>query len=280
MSTTSSERSYETVRVEHDRAVATIVLDRPQARNALSMQLKSDLAQAIAAVRDDDRVRTVILTGEGPAFCAGGDIKEMASGRPAYEYRSRLLTVLESIAIPLARMPKPVIAAINGHAHGAGVSLAACCDISIAAEDATFSLAFVRMGLIPDVTALYFLPRIIGTNRVKELVFTGDRLSAQEAARIGLVNRVVPTDTLRDAAMELAQTLSEGPPMSYELSKRLIDQSLHVSLEDMVQLEAYAQAIAFSTPEHTEGVAAYLERRPARFTAVSPHGAKTEGDRE
>ena len=147
MSTTSSERSYETVRVEHDRAVATIVLDRPQARNALSMQLKSDLAQAIAAVRDDDRVRTVILTGEGPAFCAGGDIKEMASGRPAYEYRSRLLTVLESIAIPLARMPKPVIAAINGHAHGAGVSLALDAGGGI-------TEAYVSLGAVAPTTLL------------------------------------------------------------------------------------------------------------------------------
>jgi 2-(1,2-epoxy-1,2-dihydrophenyl)acetyl-CoA isomerase len=267
---------YETVRVEVEGAVGTIVLARPEARNALSMQLKDELAEAIADVTRDNDIRAVVLTGDGPAFCAGGDIKEMIPDRPGYVYRQRVLRVLEGVALPLARMPKPVIAAVNGYAFGAGVSLAACCDIVLAADDAQFSLAFVRVGLIPDVSALYFLPRMIGTNRVKELVFTGDRLTAQRAAEIGLVNRIVPAAELRGAAAELAASLADGPPLAYALAKRMIDQSLHMSLEDMVQLEALAQAVAFTTPDHAEGAAAFLERRPPQFNA-SPDPTQVEG---
>jgi 2-(1,2-epoxy-1,2-dihydrophenyl)acetyl-CoA isomerase len=276
VSATSTRSTYETVRVDVDAGVGTITLARPEARNALSMQLKHDLAEAIAAVSADETVRAVVLTGDGPAFCAGGDIKEMAAGRSADEYRRRLLKVLETIAVPLARMPKPVIAAVNGNASGAGVSLAVCCDIVVAAESATFALSFVRMGLIPDVTGLYFLPRILGVNKAKELIFTGACLSAREAYEIGLVNRVVADEELVAGTRELARSLAAGPVVSYALSKRLIDQSLHVSLEDMVQLEAFAQAIAFSTPDHVEGAAAFRERRAPRFGRAG--GRETEGE--
>jgi 2-(1,2-epoxy-1,2-dihydrophenyl)acetyl-CoA isomerase len=256
---------YETVRLEVEDGVGTITLSRPEARNALNMQLKTELAEVIAAAARDMDVRSVILTGEGPAFCAGGDIKEMSPDRATHEYRSRHLAVLETVTLPLARLPKPVIAAVNGHAFGAGAGLAACCDIIVAAEGAMFSLAFSRAGLIPDFGSLYFLPRMIGVNRVKELVFTGESLTAHQAADFGLVNRVVRDEELPEAARSLARSLSEGPAVAYALGKRLIDQSLHVSLEDMVQLESLAQAIAFSTPDHAEAVAAFLERRPPRF---------------
>jgi 2-(1,2-epoxy-1,2-dihydrophenyl)acetyl-CoA isomerase len=150
---------------------------------------------------------------------------------------------------------------VNGAAYGAGFSLALCADVVVASEEAVFSLAFVRVGLIPDVLALYFLPRVMGVSRAKELVYTGARLSAQEAADLGIVNRVVPADEVVPAATQLAEELAAGPPVAYALAKRLLDQSLGVTLEEMVQLEAAAQALALSTPDHAEGVAAFLARR-------------------
>jgi 2-(1,2-epoxy-1,2-dihydrophenyl)acetyl-CoA isomerase len=259
-----SDQSYETARVEVDNGVGTITLARPEALNALNLQLKADLAAAIAAIAADERVRVVVLTGEGRAFCAGGDVKEMDAQRSAHEQRARVLKVLQTIALPLARMPKPVVAAVNGPAYGAGFSLALCADVVIASEHAVFSLAFVRVGLIPDLGALYFLPRVVGLNRAKELVFTGAQLTAREAADLGIVNRVVPADEVMSAANELGEELAAGPPVAHALSKRLLDQALHVSLEDMAQLEASAQALAQSAPGHAEGVAAFLDRRKER----------------
>ena len=254
-------QAYETVRVSEQAGVCTITLSRPEALNALNTQMKEDLAAAVALVASDDRVRVVVLTGEGRAFCAGGDINEMDPERPAHVHRARTLKAVEGITVPLARMAKPVIAAVNGHAHGGGMSLVTCCDIVFAAEEATFSLAFVRVGLVPDMGALYFLPRIVGVNRAKEIAFTGMRVTAREAADMGLVNRVVAADVVLDAATELATELAAGPPIVYALAKRMIDQSSRASLEDLVQGEALAQAVAYSTPELAERTAAFRERQ-------------------
>jgi 2-(1,2-epoxy-1,2-dihydrophenyl)acetyl-CoA isomerase len=258
---TRLEQAYETVHVSERSGVCTITLARPEALNALNMQMKEDLAAAVALVASDDRVRVVVLTGEGRAFCAGGDINEMDPERPAHVHRARTLKTVEGITVPLSRMAKPVIAAVNGHAHGGGMSLVTCCDIVFAAEEATFSLAFVRVGLVPDMGALYFLPRIVGVNRAKEIALTGMQITAREAADMGLVNHVVAADAVLDAATEMANGLAAGPPIVYALAKQMIDQSSRASLEELVQSEALAQAVAYSTPELAERAAAFRKRR-------------------
>ena len=155
--------------------VGLITLNRPEAMNALSLALKAELAQALREIADSREIRCLVITGTGRAFCAGGDITEMDAGRAPEETRRRFLKLLREIYIPLARLEMPVIAAVNGHAHGSGCSLAMACDIVFAARSAQFSLAFLRVGLIPDSGALFFLPRLVGVRRAKELVFSARR---------------------------------------------------------------------------------------------------------
>jgi 2-(1,2-epoxy-1,2-dihydrophenyl)acetyl-CoA isomerase len=257
---------YEAMTFDVVDGVGRITLDRPEALNALNLQLKTELATCIAAIHDDADVRAVLLTGNGRAFCAGGDITQMDPQRTPQAARRRMLKLLREVLIPLARLEKPVIAAVNGHAHGAGFSLALACDMVYAADSAVFSLAFARLGLVPDTGALYFLPRQIGLNRAKELVFTARRIGAEEAHDLGLVNHVVPDDELLDSAGAMARELAAGASVALGLAKRLLDQSPQLSLEDMAELESYGQAIAISSADHAEGIAAFTERRPPRFS--------------
>jgi 2-(1,2-epoxy-1,2-dihydrophenyl)acetyl-CoA isomerase len=249
-----------------DEGVGTITLNRPDALNALNLELKAELAATIAEIRARPDVRAVVVTGAGRAFCAGGDIDEMDPGRTPPAARTRLLKLLEEVFIPLARLEKPVIAAVNGHAHGAGCSLALAADMIYAAESAVFSLAFARLGLVPDSCSLYFLPRRLPINRAKELVFSARRFDAAEGERLGLVNRVLPDEELMPVALEEAARLASGATTALGLAKRLLDQSSQLTIDDMAQFEAYAQAIATGTEDHREGVAAFHEKRPPSFT--------------
>ncbi len=260
-----SEREYETLELSVEAGVATVRLNRPDARNALNALLKAELAELIERFAVDREVRAVLLTGNGPAFCAGGDIKEMDPDRSPDEARRRMRTILRQIYLPLAQLEKPVVAAVNGHAHGAGVSLALAADIIVASEEAVLSLAFSRVAVVPDSGALYFLSRQLGRSQAKDLLFTGRSLTAIEALEIGLVNRVVPHADLEVAANELARTLAEGPTVALGLAKRLLDQAPSMSFEDMVELEAYAQGVAMSTRDHREAVTAFREKRPPAF---------------
>ncbi|MGH9281969.1 MAG: enoyl-CoA hydratase/isomerase family protein, partial [Acidimicrobiales bacterium] len=167
---------------------------------------------------------------------------------------------------PLARLEKPVVAAVNGHAHGAGFSLALAADVIYAAESAVFSLAFTKLGLVPDTGALYFLPRLIGLSRAKELVFSARRISAAEAHDLGLVNHVVPDGDLLKVAGDFARTVASGASVALGMTKRLLDQSPTLSLDDMVEFESYAQSIAISTEDHAEGVRSFKEKRAPHYT--------------
>jgi 2-(1,2-epoxy-1,2-dihydrophenyl)acetyl-CoA isomerase len=258
--------SYEAMRLEVQDGVGVITLDRPDALNALDLQLKAELGDALREVRDSDEVRAVLVTGAGRAFCSGGDITQMDPDRPARESRRRMVKLLHEVFIPLAQLEKPVVAAVNGHAHGAGCSLAMACDLVFAARSAQFSLAFARLGLIPDCGALYFLPRLVGVARAKELVFSARRFGAEEAFDIGLVHRVVDDEKLVAAAMDQAAALARGPSVALGMAKRLLDQSPMLSIDDMAELEAYGQAVAIGTGDHREGVAAFFAKRPAAFS--------------
>jgi 2-(1,2-epoxy-1,2-dihydrophenyl)acetyl-CoA isomerase len=264
----SPSSSYEVLGLEVADGVGTVTLNRPDALNALNFALKAELASCWQEIKERDDVRVVLLTGAGRAFCAGGDISQWEPGAAPVASRKRWLNLLGDVVVPLARMEKPVIAAVNGHAHGAGFSLALAADVIYAAESALFSLPFAKLGLVPDTGALYFLPRIVGLSRAKELVFSGRRLSAGEAHDLGLVNHVVPDDDLGKVAREFALSLAAGAPLALGMTKRLLDQSLNVSLDDMVELESYAQAVAIATEDHAEGVRAFREKRVPRYTGA------------
>jgi 2-(1,2-epoxy-1,2-dihydrophenyl)acetyl-CoA isomerase len=253
------------LRVEIADAVATITLDRPDALNALTVPLKEELLAAFAAVAADDGVRAVVLTGAGRAFCAGQDLRERLEPDAA-----PLETEIRLRYNPLVRamrsLDKPIVGAINGIAAGAGASLAFACDIRIAAEGASFLLAFGRVGLIPDSGATWLLPRLVGGAKAVELALTNEPLIAVDAERFGLVARVVSGETLAAEAHALAARLAAGAPRALALTKRVFDLGWAADLEEQLETEAVLQGEAGSTADHAEGIAAFLEHRPPRFT--------------
>ena len=259
---------YENILYEVVDHVARITLNRPHALNALNGAMKADLGSAIANAGSDPTVRTVMLTGAGRGFCAGGDIKEMNPVAGPTATKHKLDHILSTVLVPLATLKKPTIAAVNGVAVGAGFNLALACDMIVAADTAVFSQIFVRVGLMPDSGGLYFLTRVLGLNRAKELCFTGRDVSAAEAAQMGFVNRVIPAATLVDAAHSLTADIARGPAVALALTKTALNLSSTASLAGMMEREALAQAVAASTDEHQEGLAAFAGRRKPDFTKL------------
>jgi 2-(1,2-epoxy-1,2-dihydrophenyl)acetyl-CoA isomerase len=253
------------VRYEVAGRVATITLDRPDALNALTVPMKTSL---LAALREAGRaadVRAVVLTGAGRAFCAGQDLRErLAPDAPPLdiEIRERYNPIVRA----MRSLPKPIIAALNGVAAGAGASLALACDLRIAGRSASMTLAFGRVGLIPDSGATWLLPRLVGSALAAELALADRTLSADDLERVGLVSRVVEDGELAAAARELAERVAAGAPVAVALTKRALQQGLTGSFESALEYEADAQAVAGRTADHAEGVQAFLERRPPDFT--------------
>ena len=253
------------LRVEDaDAGVRTLTLDRPDALNALDRELKEVLLAALRAAARDRAVRALVLTGAGRAFCAGQDLRERGQGAPslAVELRERYIPIIEA----LHRLEKPIVAAVNGVAAGAGFSLALACDLRVMAETATFISAFGRIGLVPDSGLSWFLPRLVGPARAAEIVMTTDPLDAATAERIGLVNRVVPTEACLAEAQALATRLTAGAPLAMGLAKRSLAYALEHDLSASLVFEAELQGIAGRSADHAEGVSAFTEKRPARFT--------------
>jgi 2-(1,2-epoxy-1,2-dihydrophenyl)acetyl-CoA isomerase len=242
--------------------VATLTLNRPDALNALNRPLKEALLGAVRQVGRDPAVRVVVLTGAGRAFCSGQDLRD--DGGPislAEELRVRY----NPLILGLRRLEKPVLAAVNGVAAGAGVSLALAADIRFASTDASFILAFGRIGLIPDSGLTWFLPRLVGPARAAELAFTTDPLTAAGAERLGVVNHVVDPAELMAATRALALRLASASPRALALTKRALNRSLDVALEEALDYEASLQGIAGSSVDHAEGLAAFREKRAAKF---------------
>ncbi|MFQ5854238.1 MAG: enoyl-CoA hydratase-related protein [Anaerolineae bacterium] len=253
----------------HD-GVAVVTLNRPDKLNALTAAMLRELNRVLGQAESDAAVRAVVITGGvGRGFSAGQDLTEMREREEAGE-PGVSAEYLEQTYHPLIRrirrMEKPVIGAINGVAAGAGASLALACDLRIASENASFIQSFVNVGLIPDSGSTFFLPRLVGMARAMELAFTGRRLSAEEAERFGLVNQVVPQDQLMDAAMELARQLAQGPTSVIGMTKRALNRSWLVDIEEALDYEGELQELARATEDHHEGVAAFLEKRPPKFT--------------
>ena len=253
------------LRVDIDGPVATLTLDRPEALNALTVALKVALRRELERIAADRAVRAVILTGAGRAFCAGQDLAERERPDAApldEELRQRYNPIIRA----LRSMGQPVIAAVNGVAAGAGASLAFACDLRIAAGEARFVLAFGRIGLVPDSGATWFLPRLVGAARAAEIALTGDAIAADEALRIGLVSRVVPADDLMAEARGLADRVAAGAPLALALTKGALDRSWSVELDEALDGEAKLQGIAGASADHAEGLAAFREKRPPKFT--------------
>jgi 2-(1,2-epoxy-1,2-dihydrophenyl)acetyl-CoA isomerase len=260
-----TDPAFSALRWEVAEGVGTITLDRPDALNSLDATLKAELL-AVLRIADRDRsVRVVILTGAGRAFCAGQDLKERLVPDPTpldVEVRERF----NPIVLAMRRLPKPIVAAVNGVAAGAGASLAFAADLRIAAEGASFVLAFGRIGLAPDSGASWFLPRLVGAAHTAELLYLSDPMPAEEALRIGLVSQVVSAGALLDHARTMAAKIAQGSPAGLALTKRAIGRSLEVGLAEALDHEASLQGIAGRTADHAEGLAAFVAKRPPRFT--------------
>jgi len=258
----------ETIRVSKAEGIATITLNRPESLNAFNNLMGQELLEALQACGQDDSVRVVLLGGEGRAFSAGGDVKAMAAslkeGEPV-RFFQRLIPLLHPVLVEMTRLPKPIVGRVQGFASGYGMSLALGCDLVVAAESARFNMAYVLVGLAPDGGSSYFLPRFAGIKRALEIFFTGDFMDAQEAQRLGIVNRVVPDAELEQAALEMARKLAKGPPLAMAEAKKLVYRSLSETLERQLEDEREAIQRSAATQDFGEGVSAFLEKRRPTF---------------
>jgi 2-(1,2-epoxy-1,2-dihydrophenyl)acetyl-CoA isomerase len=253
----------DTLLIETKEAVRVVTLNRPDVLNAINAQIGEELLDALRDAEQAPDVRCVVMTGAGRAFCAGADLKDHAPGGTSLGdvLRSRY----NRIILRIRTMEKPVIAAVNGVAAGAGCNLALAADLRIASDRASFIEVFTRVGLIPDCGGTWLLPRLVGVGRAFEMMLFADPVDAPVAERLGLVNRVVPHETLMARAMEWAVRLARGPTLAYGLIKRGVDHNLAVDLRAGLEYEAWLQEIAGRTEDHREGVAAFLEKRPAAY---------------
>ena len=257
--------------VSRDGHVETWTLNRPEARNPISEPAMGEaLCRQVQAVNDDDAVRAVVLTGAGPAFSAGGNVKDIAEGRGMfggnpYQVRQGYRRGIQRIPRALYGCEVPVIAAVNGPAVGAGCDLTLMCDMRVAARTAFFAESFVKLGIIPGDGGAWLLTKAIGPARAAEMALTGDRVDAETALRWGLVNEVVEPEELLPAARSLADRVAANPPHAVRMAKRLLREAQHQSLDSLLELSAAMQALAHHTEDHHEAVQAQLERRAGQF---------------
>ncbi len=257
--------AYSTLLYDLADGVATITLNRPDVRNALNDQMAEDLQSALKSAERDAAVRCLVLTGAGAGFCAGQDIAVIRDRGEGISYRDHLQHTYGPIIAKLASIEKPVIAAVNGAAAGAGFGLALACDFRYASENAKFRMAFIGIGLAPDSGTSFFLPRLAGLGRALELAYTNELVDASTALSLGLVNKVLPPDQLMPAALERARALAQGPTKGFGLTKRAMTHALNATLADALDYEAHLQEIAGRSADHKEGVRAFLEKRSPQF---------------
>jgi 2-(1,2-epoxy-1,2-dihydrophenyl)acetyl-CoA isomerase len=257
-----AQAAYQTIRVELQDGIQTITLNRPDSLNALNADMRRDLLAAFKQAARSDDVRAVLLTGAGRGFCSGADLR---GGSDERQFQRVLTTEYNPLITAIRELPKPVIAAVNGVAAGAGVSLALACDLVYAADEARFILSFARIGLVPDSGVTRELVRALGRHRAAELAITGDPLSAKDAADAGLINGVVSAEDLMAHTRSRAEQLALGPGRAIGLTKRLINRAEDAGPADMLAMEAALQEVAGRTEDHAEGVAAFAEKRDPRF---------------
>jgi 2-(1,2-epoxy-1,2-dihydrophenyl)acetyl-CoA isomerase len=258
---------YSTILFEVNNNVARITMNRPEAANALNADMGKDLMHVALRCSEDPAIRAVILTGAGRLFSGGGDLKSFAAHGDNMPYHLKeVTTYLHAAVSRFTRMDAPVIAAVNGTAGGAGMSLCCFCDLVLAAESAKFTMAYTRVGLTPDGSSTYFLPRIVGLKRALELTLTNRLLTAQEAMEWGIVTKVVPDANLQAEADALATQLAAGAPGAFGGVKRLLHSGWSETLETQMELETQTIAARAHTADGREGIAAFIEKRAAKFT--------------
>jgi enoyl-CoA hydratase/carnithine racemase len=248
--------------------VGTITLNRPDRLNAITFEIYHELTDFFAQLRDDAGVRVIVITGSGRAFCSGGDVRDIIGelqGRDA-EGLLQFTRLTCDLIRNMRALPKPIIASLNGTTAGAGACIALASDIRLAAEEAKIAFIFVKVGLAgTDMGATYLLPRVVGVAKATELLMTGDFIEAEEAAAMGLYNRVVPRAHLEAVTREFAEKLALGPALGIAKTKEMLNRELHMSFESALEAEAVAQALCMQTPDFKEAHAAFIEKRPAKF---------------
>lgn len=256
------------IQIERFGAVALLTMNRPEARNALDLAMREAFAAAIAEVRDDPAVRAIVLTGAGGHFCAGGDVKAISGGgqgeRDIYEGRERIRKIHRWFD-ELVDLEKPVIAAVDGVAFGAGLSLALAADFILASPRAKFCAVFARLGYVPDMGAMYSLPRAVGLARAKELVFSGRMIDAQEALGMGLVQAIHPRERLLQEALALAARFEHAPAGALAIAKQMLNRSFESDRRTVFEYEAMAQSLCRESAFHQEAVARFLGKQPPLF---------------
>jgi 2-(1,2-epoxy-1,2-dihydrophenyl)acetyl-CoA isomerase len=259
----------ETLIFEEKDGVAWIRMNRPDELNALNLPMAQELCKVGTYCSTEKKVRSVVLTGTGRAFCAGGDVKDMLkhlreTGRVDLFLRDLALQ-LHAFVAEMARMPKPVIAAVNGTAAGAGLSMNLASDISIAVKEARFVMAYTNIALVPDGSSTYFLPRIVGYKKAMEMIYLNEPIDTDEALRLGIVNRVLPAEDFEEGIASLAQKLAQGPTEAYGRAKANVRLGLSESLESQMENERQGIALCGLGGEFQEGVTAFVEKRKAKF---------------
>ena len=242
-----------------------ITLNKPERRNAFDVEMREAIGDAVLVARDSDDVKAVVLTGAGGTFCAGGDLKSLGEQqRPVLACRDRVRR-LQPWFRELVNLEKPVIAAVEGAAYGAGFNLALASDFVIASSDARFCAVFARIGLVPDLGGLYLLPRIVGLQRAKELVFSAREVKAKEALALGIAYAVVAKGKVLNEALALAARFAGAPTQALGMAKNVLNRSFNLDQDTLAELESYAQALAMHTEYHRDAVARFLAKKPLAF---------------
>jgi len=264
-----------------NNSIATITLNRPNRHNAFSINMIKDWIKALETIRDDNSIHVAIVTGNGKAFCAGGDLKSLSEGKgffmdtegegPEFQLstalgrKNSLWKLIQRIPLLLEEIDKPIIAAINGDAIGAGLDMALMCDYRIASKGARFAEGYIKLGVVPGDGGAYFLPRVVGVSKALEMLWLGDLLQSDEAEKIGLVDRVVERDELMGVALRFAERLLQAPQLAIRMIKRAVYQGLRMDLRSSLDLISSQMAIVTETEDFKEGVKAVMEKRPANF---------------
>ena len=260
--------TYQCLLIEVKDRIATLTLNRPDRMNALGDTLREDLYDAVMKCAADPGVGVMVITGAGRGFCSGGDVKSMSDRDQAGQGTTtseHLAPIRDRVVLAMRDCPKPIIAAVNGAAAGAGMNLALACDLRIASATARFSQAFIKRGLSPDWGGSWFLPRVVGTAKACELIFTGETIDAAEALRLGIVNAVAAPEALMNEAYALARKIAAGPPVALQLAKRAIYRNLETDLRAGLEFETFAQSVCKGTEDAKEGIRAFIEKRAPVF---------------
>jgi 2-(1,2-epoxy-1,2-dihydrophenyl)acetyl-CoA isomerase len=255
--------NYENIIVKRQNGIGILIMNRPEIRNAFITEIKEELLYALEDMEKDEDIKCIVITGEGRAFSAGGDLSALKEIKPLGG-RKRLIDGVKLLHKVL-EIEKPIIAAVNGPAAGSGCSFALACDMVLASDKALFVQSFVNVGLIPDFGAIHFLPLLIGPHRAKEMMFLGEKVSAEDALQIGLINKIIPSDKLMETTISIAENMARKSPISIGLTKRMMNQHVNGQLKMLLEIEAATQDICLQTKDFNEGVTSFFEKRQPMF---------------